>query len=59
MDNVIVIYYEFYFNMVCGFDIVVSYYFDEEVIGDYVSDLGVYYDDNLCLGFFDEDVEDR
>lgn len=58
-DNATATYYEFHSNMVRGSDIAASHYFDEEAIGDYVSDPGVYHDDNSCLGPFDEDVEDR
>lgn len=57
MGDVFVIYYEFYFNMVCKFGIVVGYIFDEEGVGDYVSDLGVYYDD-FCLNLLEKDLED-
>lgn len=49
-------YYELYFNMVGMFDIVGGCFFDEEVVGDYGSDLGVYCED-LCLGVLDKGLE--
>lgn len=57
-DNGTATYYEFHSNMARGSDLAASHYCDEEAIGDYVSDPGVYHDDNSCLGPFDDDVED-
>ena len=57
-DNGTATYYEFHSNMARGSEMAGSQFFDEEAIGDYVSDPGVYHDDNSCLGPFDEDVDD-
>jgi hypothetical protein len=56
-DNGTSTYYEFHSNRAHVSDIAASHYFEEEAIGDYVSDPGVYHDDDSCLGPFDEDVE--
>lgn len=55
-DNATATYYEFHSNVAHGSDVAASHYFEED-IGDYVSDPGVYHDDNSCVGPFDEDVE--
>lgn len=57
-DNGTATYYEFHSNIARGSDIAAGQFFDEGAIGDYVSDPGVYHDDNSCVGPFDEDVED-
>ncbi|KAG0575264.1 hypothetical protein KC19_VG331600 [Ceratodon purpureus] len=56
-DNGTATHYEFHSNMARGSNIATSQ-FDEGAIGDYVSDPGVYHDDNSRSGPFDEDVED-
>ncbi|XP_024364961.1 uncharacterized protein [Physcomitrium patens] len=50
-------YYELHSNMACKSGTAAGHIFDEEGVGDYASDPGVYHDDS-CLNPLEKDLED-
>ena len=57
VDRATAAYYEFHSNVACTSDVGARRFFDEEAVGDYVSDPGIYDDNELGIGHSDKEAK--
>lgn len=57
VDHATAAYYEFHSNVACTSDVGARCFFNEEAVGDYVSDPGIYDDNGLDIGHSDKEAK--